>query len=631
LADILSMKTNTLSTLLLTACCASTCLLTDASAQRITVVNGKKVLVDAKGNVTVPRPAVVQLPTAPLVGGADSCVTPDVITGAGPFAFDNTLATTGTQGQSEGNCNLFATTGISNDVWFTWTANVTGSVNVSMCGQASMDSKLAVYPGNTCPTTGSSLACDDDFCSGAGPSQVTINVTAGQQYVIQIGNYPSAAPGTGTFTIAPPPPPPSNDNCATPTTIVGTGSFPYDTTAATTGSQGQAESLCNQFGSIVIHNDLWYTWVAPFTGTARVSNCGATNGDTKFAAYAGAGCPASGTAIACNDQACGSNASTIDFAVTAGSTYTLQIGDYEFAQPGPGTFTISQFFLAANDDCSTATPISGSGNHTFDLGTATTGTQQPGCATANDDVWFAYTATSTGSTTASTCGLTTSNDTDTVMAVYAGATCPTGSAVACNDDTCGLQSSITFSTTCGNTYLIQVGGFNTGSAVTGSFSVAETGTSCGPTGVPYCFGDGSGTPCPCGNNGAPGNGCANSVNPNGANLTTTGNASLANDTLVLHGSGMPNAACLYFQGTTQVNAQFGDGLRCAGGTIVRLLTKVNVNGQSQYPDPGNPPIHIRGQVTTPGTRTYQCWYRNAAVFCTPSTFNLTNGVLVTWQ
>jgi hypothetical protein len=29
-------------------------------------------------------------------------------------------------------------------------------------------------------------------------------------------------------------------------------------------------------------------------------------------------------------------------------------------------------------------------------------------------------------------------------------------------------------------------------------------------------------------------------------------------------------------------------------------------------------------------RNYQAWYRNAAVFCSPSTFNLTNGYQVTW-
>jgi hypothetical protein len=32
----------------------------------------------------------------------------------------------------------------------------------------------------------------------------------------------------------------------------------------------------------------------------------------------------------------------------------------------------------------------------------------------------------------------------------------------------------------------------------------------------------------------------------------------------------------------------------------------------------------------PGVRTYQAWYRNAAVFCTASTFNLSNGYSITW-
>jgi hypothetical protein len=154
------------------------------------------------------------------------------------------------------------------------------------------------------------------------------------------------------------------------------------------------------------------------------------------------------------------------------------------------------------------------------------------------------------------------------------------------------------------------------------------------TGTPFCFGDGSATPCPCGNAGAAGNGCASSVNPGGANLVGMGTAQISNDTLSLQGTGMPNSSCLYFQGTTQVAAGlgtvFGDGLRCAGGAVVRLGTKNNVAGASQYPVGADLPIAQKGMVTAPGTRTYQCWYRNAAVFCTPSTFNLTNGLDVTW-
>ena len=149
--------------------------------------------------------------------------------------------------------------------------------------------------------------------------------------------------------------------------------------------------------------------------------------------------------------------------------------------------------------------------------------------------------------------------------------------------------------------------------------------------TPYCFGDGTGTACPC-TAGTAGNGCPNSVNANGANLAASGNASVSADTLVLHGSGMPNSSCLYFQGTTQIAVVFGDGLRCAGGSIIRLGTKANSAGASQYPDAGDLSVSMRGLVPAAGgSRTYQCWYRNAAAYCTAATFNLSNGLLVGWQ
>ncbi len=157
----------------------------------------------------------------------------------------------------------------------------------------------------------------------------------------------------------------------------------------------------------------------------------------------------------------------------------------------------------------------------------------------------------------------------------------------------------------------------------------------GPAPVtPFCFGDGSGTACPCGNAGAAGNGCASSVNVNGGNLTASGSPSIAVDTLVLQGSGMPNSSALYFQGTGQqsggAGAVFGDGLRCAGGSVVRLGTKNNMSGASAYPNMGDPTVSVRGMCAAADVRTYQVWYRNAAAFCTASTFNLTNGIEVTW-
>jgi hypothetical protein len=155
-----------------------------------------------------------------------------------------------------------------------------------------------------------------------------------------------------------------------------------------------------------------------------------------------------------------------------------------------------------------------------------------------------------------------------------------------------------------------------------------------PVGTAFCFGDGTGTACPCGNSGAPGNGCAHSLNAGGANLSAAGLASLASDSVVLTGVAMPNSSALYFQGTAQQNgglgSLFGDGLRCAGGTTIRLGTKANAGGASQYPGALDPSISVGGLVTAPGTRTYQVWYRNAAAFCTAAAFNLTNGLSISW-
>jgi hypothetical protein len=50
----------------------------------------------------------------------------------------------------------------------------------------------------------------------------------------------------------------------------------------------------------------------------------------------------------------------------------------------------------------------------------------------------------------------------------------------------------------------------------------------------------------------------------------------------------------------------------------------------QYPHAGDPLVSVRGGVTSPGTRAYQGFYRNNAAFCTPSTQNTTNGVVVHW-
>lgn len=140
--------------------------------------------------------------------------------------------------------------------------------------------------------------------------------------------------------------------------------------------------------------------------------------------------------------------------------------------------------------------------------------------------------------------------------------------------------------------------------------------------------------CPCGNSSMLAHGCGNSANPAGGELTAAGTASLSSDTLTLAGSGMtPSSTALYFQGTSMQYAQivYGDGLRCVTGTVVRLGTKTNASGASSYPQAGDLPVSVRGQVTAPGLRYYQVVYRDVGNYCTPDLFNATSGVAILWS
>lgn len=137
---------------------------------------------------------------------------------------------------------------------------------------------------------------------------------------------PPTFAGAGTF-----------DECSTPMPIMGEGSFAYDNSGATTGAEGQMESDCLFFGSTNIDNDIWFAWTADETGTATIDTCGSTI-DTKISAYDGAGCP-SAPSIACNDDSCGLQ-SEISFDVTAGTTYTLQVGNFPGAAGGAATLNV---------------------------------------------------------------------------------------------------------------------------------------------------------------------------------------------------------------------------------------------------------------------------------------------------
>lgn len=154
------------------------------------------------------------------------------------------------------------------------------------------------------------------------------------------------------------------------------------------------------------------------------------------------------------------------------------------------------------------------------------------------------------------------------------------------------------------------------------------------SGARYCFADGAATHCPCANSVNPAGGCPNSISASGASLIGVGSSSLSSDSLLLFASGMPNSLSVFLQGTSRANGGqgfvFGDGLRCIDGQVMRLAPEIVAASSSHYPSATDLPISVRGGVSTPGTRTYQVWYRDPTSFCAGARFNLTNALSVTW-
>ena len=163
------------------------------------------------------------------------------------------------------------------------------------------------------------------------------------------------------------------------------------------------------------------------------------------------------------------------------------------------------------------------------------------------------------------------------------------------------------------------------------FGFTNTGDALEP-GFAYCSGDGSVTACPCGNAGGVDEGCANDTG-SGAALSATGSASLGVDDLVLTCTNLTPGPGLFFQGNNAVNSgngnPFGDGLRCAGGSVRRLEVRF-ANNANNFTTATTISVGASGAVSAGQTKRYQYWYRDAGTSPCNSLFNLSNGYEITW-
>jgi hypothetical protein len=288
-----------------------------------------------------------------------------------------------------------------------------------------------------------------------------------------IGLFKPGSPANASATVVAPSPDglfhPFNDSCSGAADInLGATAF-NNTNADTDGPNEPGNCVVSNYTNIGA--DLWYRFTAPCSGNLTVSTCGSTF-DTKIGVYPG--CPtASGQLLACSDDdgGCGLG-SQATLAVTQGSSYLIRVGGYNALQ-GAGTLTLSGLNCGpvppSNDNCANASWVAASTQVNGSTALATNdGTANCGGAETSADVWFKYRPTTSGSIRVETCPGT---NYDSVLSAYTGA-CGALAQIACNDDSCGLSSVVTFAGTAGTTYYIRVAGYQ---GATGTYGLLVTG------------------------------------------------------------------------------------------------------------------------------------------------------------
>jgi hypothetical protein len=370
----------------------------------------------------------------------------------GPNA-GTTLGATADLAAPTGSCVSFLPSTV--DVWHQFSPAVDCTVVLTRSGSGA--SAMGIYSGSCGALT--PYACT----TGTTLSAV---VFGGTTYRLRVAR---GGPTGGAYSIdyqcAPLP---ANDEC--------TGAVPLalgvnaGTTADATPSVGVAV-LCGGFGPSVI--DVWHTFTAPTPANYVFTRTGI---DASAFAVSTGGCSSPTGNVGCG--------STVSHVMAAGATVYLRVGS---SAGNPYTITIAS--APSNDTILGAIPVSlgvnpsapnGVDGLTFtNVGTNvapdTNGGTIPGpsCAVIENDVFFLWVAPTTCAYTVSLCtptGFAPGTLTDPMLQVLDG----TGTAeLGCNDDSCGLLSSVTFSATGGSTYYFRAGAWQS-SSPTGTFYVTVT-------------------------------------------------------------------------------------------------------------------------------------------------------------
>lgn len=116
--------------------------------------------------------------------------------------------------------------------------------------------------------------------------------------------------------------------------------LPFGVTAFDTSSSSLTVNVTSSgaCSTHAIYRATWFTFVAPETANYTFSTCSGSSWDTRIALFSS--CPDTGTAIACNDDAC-SLQSAATSSLTKGSSCRVLVGGFGPSHAGSGALSVS--------------------------------------------------------------------------------------------------------------------------------------------------------------------------------------------------------------------------------------------------------------------------------------------------
>ncbi len=284
------------------------------------------------------------------------------------------------------------------------------------------------------------------------------------QYLIKHGEEPVAGIPSGIANAKPICRPGVTDvSCLNIDTIVPVfiAELPIDvaeTSTVVTGyriyKQGFAFAVCNDYLPAGSSNTC--TGAGGGGGGGGTSSSVASSAGASSLAASSVASSAAASSAAASSSAASSEAASSSEASSSAATSSVGMSVAASAVPSSESSSVSSPSELITAACGTAMPIVGS------MGTITTifsGASEPGESCLTPGVFhptqtFTWIADFSGTATFSLCG---GASFDTVLGVTTDA-CVDGTSIACANDTCGMQSSVTFSATAATTYYINVSG-----------------------------------------------------------------------------------------------------------------------------------------------------------------------------